>query len=195
MITTKADCEQVNLPVVAGHVVHDLCGAIHNGTFGLGAVPELIKRVLRENLWRDRIVQSTKRRCKFQTFAEFISSPLPKGLGTDLRTLKNLCRDDTEALDLVDRVTQGKHGGDRESTPIKNNIVNLAPGNSRANALRRLRKDRPDLHSDVLAGKLTAHGAMVEAGFRRKPTALEELKRLWLKASKAERKRFLDEIK
>jgi hypothetical protein len=41
-------------------------------------------------------------------------------------------------------------------------------GTSREAGLRRLRKDRPDLHAEVLAGRLSAHGAMVRAGFRRK---------------------------
>jgi hypothetical protein len=39
-------------------------------------------------------------------------------------------------------------------------------GNSRDKALRRLRDHRPDLHAQVLANELSAHAAMVEAGFR-----------------------------
>ena len=35
--------------------------------------------------------------------------------------------------------------------------------------LRRLRKDRPDIHARVLAGELSPHGGMVAAGFRKKP--------------------------
>jgi hypothetical protein len=34
--------------------------------------------------------------------------------------------------------------------------------------MRRLRKDRPDIHAKVLAGKLSAHAGMIEAGFRTK---------------------------
>ena len=68
-------------------------------------------------------------------------------------------------MDLLDRAIQGKHGGDHS----KIDIVNLAPvpdGTSEAYALRRLRKDRPDLHAQVLAGELSAHRAAVQAGFR-----------------------------
>ena len=39
-------------------------------------------------------------------------------------------------------------------------------GNSPSYALRRLRKNRPDLHARVLANELSPNGAMVEAGFR-----------------------------
>ena len=41
-------------------------------------------------------------------------------------------------------------------------------GNDPQYALRRLRTQRPDLHARVLAGDLSPHGAMVEAGFRRR---------------------------
>ena len=44
-------------------------------------------------------------------------------------------------------------------------------GNSRAAFLRRLRKDRPDLHARVLADELSPHAGIIEAGFRKKPGA------------------------
>ena len=37
-----------------------------------------------------------------------------------------------------------------------------------AAALRRLRKDRPDIHARVLAGELSPHAGMIEAGFRKR---------------------------
>jgi hypothetical protein len=42
-------------------------------------------------------------------------------------------------------------------------------GNSAAAALRRLERRRPDLLDRVLAGELSAHTAMIEAGFRKQP--------------------------
>ncbi len=53
------------------------------------------------------------------------------------------------ALDAIDRATQRGQGGDHTSQESKVNNVNLAEapkGNSNTYALRRLRKDRPDLH-------------------------------------------------
>jgi hypothetical protein len=48
--------------------------------------------------------------------------------------------------------------------------VHIRPsGNSRAAFLRRLRKDRPDIHARVLAGELSPHASMIEAGFRKQP--------------------------
>ena len=51
----------------------------------------------------------------------------------------------------------------------KRNVHVRPSGNSRAAFLRRLRKDRPDIHGRVLAGELSAYAGMVEAGFRKKP--------------------------
>ena len=82
-------------------------------------------------------------RCKVQ------AKPMD-GLGTDLPTIKRLCRDDMEAVDFVDRVTVGP-----SHRPVSRYIVTTSlPAAQRGNradaALRRLRKDRPDLHERVM---------------------------------------------
>jgi hypothetical protein len=48
-------------------------------------------------------------------------------------------------------------------------IFQRPSGNSAAAALRRLERYRPDLLDRVLAGEMSAHAAMVEAGFRKGP--------------------------
>lgn len=73
--------------------------------------------------------------------------------------IQDLCRRDTEALDLLDRVTTAQHGGDRS----KRDNVTLAESDGRGNAntyaLRKLRKDRPVKDSNrILCGDtLRAH--------------------------------------
>ena len=60
----------------------------------------------------------------------------------------------------------GSEGFDNKNS----NVKALAPtGNSESYAHRRLRKDRPDIHARVLAGEISAHAGMIEAGFRKKP--------------------------
>jgi hypothetical protein len=39
----------------------------------------------------------------FSRFEDFVAMHPLKGLGTDMATLRRLCRDDKEALDLLDR--------------------------------------------------------------------------------------------
>jgi hypothetical protein len=115
-----------------------------------------------------------------------------------------------QAADAKDRALQEQqpHGGDRRSAnegikfDNKNSDSKLeAPptGTTAAYAHRRLRKDRPDLHARVLAGEISPHAAMVQAGFRKRAksrarTPLDRLRTAWRKATPAEREAFLNEV-
>jgi len=78
-----------------------------------------------------------------------------------------VCRDTPHALDAVDRALQdGQRPGARADLVDNVNEVHRPDGNATSAALRRLRKDRPDLHALVLEEQLSAHAAMVQAGFR-----------------------------
>ena len=73
--------------------------------------------------------------------------------------------------DAEDRANQSRQGQRTDLVDNDNDVINdvgRPTGTSRAAALRRLRKDRPDIHARVLAGELTPHAGMVEAGFRKK---------------------------
>lgn len=80
-------------------------------------------------------------------------------------SIKRICRDDVAAMDAIDRVTV-HHGGDRKSETIKDNNIMLdsikesTQGTSSQYALRKLRSDRPDLHTEVMAGKLSPHSRL-----------------------------------
>lgn len=84
----------------------------------------------------------------------------------------------------------GGHGGKREQV---NNVNLKTPGgNSPTYALRRLKRDRPDLAERVVAGELSANAAAIEAGFRRKtiiiPADIDAaagvlLQRVWLRGA------------
>ncbi len=79
------------------------------------------------------------------------------GLGATIQTLKNLCRDDTEATDLIDQMIQRPVGNPTfGETPIVDNINNKEErpnGTSREYALRRLREQNPEIHARVIAGE------------------------------------------
>ena len=58
----------------------------------------------------------------------------------------------------------------RCSSPMIRGAISRRCTRRRADScLRRLRKDRPDIHARVLAGELSPHAGMIEAGFRKKP--------------------------
>jgi hypothetical protein len=154
-----------------GEIVRILQDHILHGGHSLHEIPETLTLIINKGLWRERVVLATGEVKTYESFEEFVTDSLPDGLGTDVRTLKNLCGDDTEALDALDRATTGKHGGDHTSKESKSNNVKLAKapeGTSNTYALRKLRKDRPDLHQQILDGEKSAHAAMIEAGFRKK---------------------------
>ena len=138
-----------------------------DGESGLKNVPGLVLRVINEELWRERIIAQTGERVQFQSFAGFVVAEPLDGLGTDLRTLKRLCADSPVALDAIVRETTGRQG---HKTNNDNVMVSkeAEQGNSSEYALRRLRKDRPDLHERVRSGEMSPHAAAVEAGFRRR---------------------------
>jgi hypothetical protein len=141
----------------------DLLGsALRDGGHALGAVPGLLKQILVDGGWREFVTQRGEH-VMHERFADFASTPPLAGLGTTVEVVRKLLIDDMEALDLLDRELQNPVGS---NLPL-DNVQGRAPtGNAKDRALRRLRKDAPDLHADVIAGRITAHAAMVRGGFR-----------------------------
>lgn len=92
-----------------------------------------------------------------------LGSERPGGLDTDIAALKRLCGNDPEALDAIDKANQNPTG-------VYNVHTSRLSGNAEDRALRKLRKDRPDLHEQVLSHGKSAHAAMVEAGYRPSPS-------------------------
>lgn len=154
----------VNHLVRNRHVVESLEQSLRSGKHGLSVVPGLLKRLLAEESWREFTTQRNEL-VRHERFVDFVTSPPLKGLGSDLALIRRVIADDTEALDLLDQALQQRPGGDQS----KSDVIRLATrqnGTSRDYALRKLRKDAPELHADVLAGRLSAHAAMVKAGYR-----------------------------
>jgi hypothetical protein len=75
-----------------------------------------------------------------------------------------------QKIDAKDRANQRPRGRPENVYNERSDVhISERPaGNSLAAALRRLRKDRPDIYARVLAGEISAHAGMVEAGFRKR---------------------------
>lgn len=152
--------------------VYTLRMAIRDG-ISYKHVPGLLKRVLKENRWQRRIVSETGEVVEFSTFAEFVNTTPPIGLGTQPDELFHLCADDPEALDLLTHALTARPGGsgnNQYASGIHDNVMNSTgeQGNTATYALRRLRRERPDLHQRVLSCEMSPHAAMVKAGFRKR---------------------------
>jgi AraC-like DNA-binding protein len=59
---------------------------------------------------------------------------------------------------------------------------------------RRLKAERPELWAEVEAGTKSTHAAAIAAGIVKAPSVLDKLRKLWAKASEADRRTFMEEI-
>jgi hypothetical protein len=129
---------------------------------------------------------------------------LSEGLGLDpevvelaLRGLMVMVPDQELGLDQA--VILGKHGGDRKSAG-RNQVTNdhltankLGP-NTVVRTLARLDRDHPDLAERVRAGEMSANAAAIRAGFRNKPSLLDQIRQLISKLTDDERMILANEL-
>lgn len=142
-------------------IVDCLRSAVMEGGAGLKDVPGLLRRTIDEGLWRERVIIRTGEVKTFERFIDFVTTQPLEGLGANIETLRRLCVDDKPLVDLIDRaVQQGRGGrnnpqGVNQYTEVNDDNIHIdqkrdsPTGTSAAAALRRLRKDRPDLHAHV----------------------------------------------
>jgi hypothetical protein len=149
-------------PTANNVLVETLGSSLRSGGSALDAVPDLLKRVLKEESWRSF---KTRRHdlVEHERFADFVTTEPLAGLGSSVDLVRRIVSGDTEALDLLDRALQNPA---HVRADVNNINVSQPRGTSKDYALRKLRKDAPELHADVLAGEISAHAAMVKAGFR-----------------------------
>ena len=122
----------------------------------------LLKPIDGEYPW-SKFSWNTGQGSRTDTFSSF-PDYLEKWSRYTMADLRDIFRNDNVILDKLDRVEQRPNG-----VHAFDNIQSVPPtGTSKDAGLRRLRKDRPDLHAEVLSGERTVHNAMIEAGFREK---------------------------
>lgn len=163
----------MNLRERAG-LVATVSSALARGEHTLAVLPDLIRQMLETDAWKE-FETKLGQHVTYERFEEFVENPPLAGLGASIELVRRIVKDDPVARNKLDEVLQRTGGGDQRSekarAKITVNIVNgdsveRPQGNSKDRALRHLREKRPDLHSRVLAGELSAHAAMREAKFR-----------------------------
>ncbi len=155
--------------------------AIHSRFMNIDTARELLRTVLKKEMWRHRIVLMTERPKDYVQFAQFVTDPPPEGLSTTIATLETVAHGDVELVGLLDEVTKK---GDGRPNKTVNNIDSLRErprGDSIERAMRDLHEKRSDLEARVIAGELSPHAAMIEAGFRKRkmtiPTDIDGIAR------------------
>lgn len=148
-----------------GAVIAALGSAVAHGNENVAQIPALLVQIVDDDRWRHFITKMGEE-VQYERFADFAATPPTAGLGIAIDVLRRLVQDDPVAVDALDRATQGKSGRPKRET-LDNIQGSEAPtGTSEAATVRRLRKDRPDLHAKYLANELSANAAAVLAGFR-----------------------------
>lgn len=141
---------------------------------GASVFPGAIAAILRSRAWegyeyRGDIVETT--------FREFVVAQPPKGLGTTVEDLINLCKKYPAVVEAIDQLLrdESSRGGDRKSEKIKVDNINLdfpraKKGTSLQRSLRRLRnlaavdESARKLREQVLRGEMSASRALKELG-------------------------------
>jgi len=153
--------------------VSNLQSALDDGERGLQHVPGHIKRIIREDMWQERIVQATGELAEYDHFAEFVNDPPPKGLGADVDMLKRMCKKDDEALRLLWEVVTDSPGRPEEGKKKNDNISSSSGhGTSKDYTLDRLAREDAELYEKVVADEMSANAAAIEAGFRDKTATI-----------------------
>lgn len=151
-------------PKAANVLVENLGTSLRYGGSALSNVPDLVKQVIRENAWREFVTRNGEQ-VQHARFADFVAAAPLAGIGGTVELLRSICRDDNEARTLIDEAVENPAHVHRD---VDNIHVARPDGTSKDRALRKLRRDAPELHADVLAERLSAHAAMVKAGFRKR---------------------------
>jgi len=160
---------------IRGKVISGLARSIQNGARDISSVVNSLKTILKEEWWKERII-TTGEVVRFDRFIDFVTTPPLEGLGTDVKTIMNLCRDDLDIQRAIDRAVKRPVGPPMKDEALNSDIVtnnDRQGGNSRQAAYRRLEKEgRTDLLDRIDAGEISPHRAMIEAGFRKPPKTI-----------------------
>lgn len=139
-------------------IIDALGTSLSYGGQALDAVPELLCRVLEDEAWRE-FVTKLGEHVEHVRFTEFVAAKPLAGLGASVEMLQRIVADNAKASRLLRKTLKGTNNISTKSRTTRH-------GTRRDYALERLKKDRPDLHAMVEAKKVSAHAAMIAAGFR-----------------------------
>jgi hypothetical protein len=191
-------------PEEAALVIDAFYHACRRGEGGLKSVPGLLLRIINEGLWKKRKIKQTKEIVEFDKFEDFVTGMPPEGLGENPETLKNLCRDNEEAMRALQQELGkelgspggvnnpeglgGKSGKVKDCQPYNVSLSKESKhGNKSDYLLARIKRDAPEIAEDYFNGKFpSVRQAAIAAGIVKVPTALERVLRLLPKLSKEE---------
>ena len=162
-----------------GAVIAALGSAVAHGSENVAQIPALLVQIVDDDRWRHFITKLGEE-VTYTRFEDFAATPPTAGLGIKVEVLARLVQDDPAAVGALERATKNPDGapiGNKNAAKEKTTVDNInsclerherPTGTSEAATVRRLRKDRPDLHAQYLANEISANAAAILAGFRPK---------------------------
>lgn len=153
------------------HLVQALWSAVNTSAGSLENVAPLVRRLLETEAWKKREVpQLGKEPIEFTNFSDFIVTPPLKGCGWPINKVEALIKDDPQTVALWRDAIKRPVGTNQHTIEDGDNVtIHDGRGNSLSYTVSRLKRERPDLFEKVIAKKLSANAAAIEAGFRKKP--------------------------
>jgi hypothetical protein len=159
-------------------IVHEIQMAMKGGQEHLlGQLPWMIADAIDKQVWTT--YESSLKDRQWGTFEAWVTHPLWEGLNSSLAELRFFCRREPEVLQRIEAalgeapafnpVEAGKKGGRGK----KANRNTSGFSDDQTYAIKRLKRDRPDLAEKVVRGEVSAHAAAIEAGFRRRLVQVE----------------------
>lgn len=163
-----------------GEMVRQVSHLTKCGASDIQLLIDSLRILLEKKCWRKFTDHVEGKQHEHETWESFVTSAKPfDGLNVTVELIDNMVRDDKALVDLIDQAKQKKPGnptGANQHAKGGNldNVKNSSypSGNSADAALRRLRKERPDLHKQVINREKTPNAAMIEAGFRPKTATI-----------------------
>ena len=172
-----------------GQLCDSVMSAIHHGLGNLETIPALLRRIIENRAWECRQVKM-RGVVQLANLRELITKEPMEGWGENPERIEGLIKHDAEVLVLWREAMKGQ--GKRND--LCSNATEVRADRGKAYTVSRLQREAPELFAQVVAGTLSANAAAIQAGFRKKPTALEMLLKAWKVATDDDRRLFLLEI-
>lgn len=149
-------------------VLEDAQQCLAGGKGSMETLPTIIKRIIRDGVWKELEDKDEK---PFSSFYDFVEYKLWWGLETQYSRLVEFCKDDAECyrllLEHMPEAAEQRRPTKQEAEHKPDNIRLNQYGTSASHALKRLKRDNPELASKVIQGELSANAAAILAGFRK----------------------------
>jgi hypothetical protein len=124
---THLESLEMDIAKVNAETIASLRFSLGEGEHGLSAVPGLIKKIIKNEMWKEFYDEVLRDIVNHNCFESFVNTPAPRGLGSSIEQLRRICSgaEDEDALEAIREEIKRTHGGDRKSEDFKSYNITL----------------------------------------------------------------------